>query len=55
LKKLRQLDRFIAKYATWCPENSKIYALLMESEFARLGHNQEQVLALYEQAIELTL
>ncbi|MCL9684847.1 EAL domain-containing protein [Legionella maioricensis] len=55
LKRLKQLNFFIAKYAAWCPENYKVYALLMESEFACLEHNQEHVLALYEQAIEMAL
>ncbi|QRN03205.1 EAL domain-containing protein [Legionella sp. MW5194] len=52
LKKLRSLTRFIEKYATWCPDNFKAYALLLRSEFARLEQGYEPVIALYEQTIE---
>lgn len=51
LKKLKQLDLFIKKYTTWCPENFKPYSMLLAAEFSRLdGH--EKALALYEQTIE---
>ena len=55
LKKLKRLSLLIYKYATWCPENYQAYSLLIASEFARLDHQHESALALYEQAIKVAL
>ena len=55
LKKLKRLALFIDKYASWCPDNYKIYSLLMASELARLDNHEEQSLTLYEESIKLAL
>ncbi|KTD43156.1 EAL domain-containing protein [Legionella parisiensis] len=55
LKKLKQLDLFIKKYASWCPENFKVYTMLLAAEFSRLNGQHEKALALYEQTIETAL
>ncbi|WP_298626188.1 hypothetical protein [uncultured Legionella sp.] len=53
LKKLKHIQLFIDKYATWCPDNYKVYSLLIAGEFARFKGQQETSLGLYEQSIRL--
>lgn len=53
LKKLKRLRLFIDKYANWCPENYKVYSLLIAGEFARIDGQHEAALGLYEQSINL--
>lgn len=55
LKKLKGIQSFIKKYATWCPENYKSYSLLIDCEFARLAHHDDPALSCYEQTIECAL
>lgn len=55
LRILKRIGIFIAKLAAWCPDNFKVYALIMDSEFARLKHKHQYALSLYEQAIETAL
>lgn len=53
LRKLKRLRLFIDKYANWCPENYKVYSLLIASEFACIEGQHEAALGLYEQSINL--
>ncbi|MGQ3887949.1 EAL domain-containing protein [Legionella sp. CNM-1927-20] len=53
LKQLKVLGTFIKKYAHWCPNNFKAYALLIDAEMARLQN--QNALGFYEQAIEVGL
>ncbi|WP_242602574.1 AAA family ATPase [Legionella moravica] len=55
LKKLKRLAFFIDKYASWCPGNYKVYALLIASELACLDKAHDKALALCEQSIKLAL
>ncbi|WP_454782833.1 EAL domain-containing protein [Legionella sp. WA2022007384] len=55
LKKLKKLDQFIKKYATWCPNNFKAHSLLFAAEFSLLKQEHEKTLSFYEQAIEAAL